>query len=67
MEELTFEEGISKLEEITKKLESGELSLDEQFKLYKEGVELVNRCNEKLDTVVIEVKILGKEGENDEL
>ena len=67
MEELTFEEGISKLEEITKKLESGELSLDEQFKLYKEGVELVNRCNEKLDTVEKEVKILGKEGENDEL
>ena len=67
MAELTFEEGITKLEEITKNLETGELPLDEQFRLYKEGVELVKQCSEKLDTVEKEVKILSEKDVNDEL
>ena len=67
MDELTFEEGMSRLEEITKDLENTELTLDEQFRLYKEGVELVKKCSDKLDTVEKEVKVLSSEGASYEL
>lgn len=67
MEELTFEEGMEKLSEITRNLEEGTLSLEEQFGLYKEGVELVKYCNEKLDTVEKEVKFLNAKETADEL
>ena len=67
MEEITFEEGMSRLSEITRSLEDGELPLEEQFALYKKGVELVRICNEKLDTVEKEVKILAEKDSEDEL
>lgn len=38
----TFEEALSRLEEIVTLMEKGELSLDDTVKLYKEGVELAS-------------------------
>ena len=44
----SFEEALSRLEEIVDAMEEGELSLDETVKLYKEGVEMASVCSEKL-------------------
>lgn len=44
----TFEEALSRLEEIVTLMEKGELSLDDTVKLYKEGVELASFCGGKL-------------------
>ena len=57
-EELTLEEGFKKLDKITAKMEDSNLTLDERFTLYKEGVKLVKYCSEKIDTVEKELKLV---------
>jgi len=44
-----FEEALEALEERVRRLESGELSLDDALKLFEEGVELTRESHEKLD------------------
>lgn len=48
MEKLSFEENLNKLEELVKRLESGDNSLDEAVKLYQEGIALAKVCHEEL-------------------
>ena len=54
----SFEEALSRLEEIVDAMEEGELSLDETVKLYKEGVELSSLCSEKLTGAKQQISIL---------
>ncbi len=44
----SFEENLQKLEDLVKKLESGENSLDESVKLYNEGIALAKACHQEL-------------------
>jgi len=44
-----FETALKKLEEIVKKLENGELSLDSALELFEEGVKLSRFCHSKLE------------------
>ena len=46
--EKTFEESLVKLEEIVKKLESGQVPLDDAITSFTEAMELSKVCNEKL-------------------
>ena len=46
--EFDVEQGLSRLQEINTKLSEGDLPLGEAMKLYKEGVELANKCKENL-------------------
>jgi exodeoxyribonuclease VII small subunit len=41
---MNFEQALSKLEEIVKKLESGNVSLDESIEIYQEGITLAKNC-----------------------
>ena len=59
--ELTLEEGIAAVEDTLSRLEEGGLSLEESFKLYKKGMELVKTCGEKIDRVEKQILILEKE------
>ena len=45
---MSFESAIERLEEIVRKLESGDASLDESIKLYSEGVELVGKTESEV-------------------
>ena len=45
---IDFEKALKKLEEITTKLENGNLSLDESLQLFEEGVKLSRVCEKKL-------------------
>lgn len=58
MAEITFEKAIQELEEITNKLESGELSLDESMKLYEKGVKLSDKCAKQLNDAELKIKQL---------
>jgi len=63
-EVVSFEENISKLELIIKKLESGECSLDDAIDNFTEGMKLVKSCSDKLSNAREKVnKILGENGE----
>jgi exodeoxyribonuclease VII small subunit len=46
--ELSFEAALKRLEEIVRKLESGEASLDESIELYGEGDRLREQCEARL-------------------
>ena len=54
----SFEESIKRLEEIVKKLESGNLSLEESIALYSEGVKLGESCKTTLSEAELTVKQL---------
>ena len=49
VETLSFEESMSMLEELVKKLEGGNLDLDESLKVYENAVALREHCRKILD------------------
>ncbi len=55
-EKITYEEAILRIEEITKKIESGEMDIDSLATSLKEAKELVQYCKEKLTKVEADVK-----------
>ena len=46
--ELSFEENLEKLEEIVKKLENGDIPLDDAIEKFNEAMKLAKSCDEKL-------------------
>ena len=58
MNDINFEEAISRLEDEVKKLESGNMTLDESISAFEKAVNLVKVCNEKLDNAERKVRIL---------
>jgi exodeoxyribonuclease VII small subunit len=55
-----FETALKRLEEIVKKLENGELSLDSALQLFEEGIKLSRFCHTKLEEAERRVEILVK-------
>ena len=55
-----FETALKRLEEIVKKLENGELSLDSALELFEEGIKLSRFCHTKLEEAERRVEILVK-------
>lgn len=62
MGEITYNEAMMRLEEITAKIQGGKVDIDELTGLLKEAQELVKFCREKLYKVDEEIKAL-TEGE----
>ena len=58
MKELSFEEALSMLEEQVRKLESGNMTLDQSISSFEEAVKLVKLCNEKLESAERRVRLL---------
>ena len=56
--DLSFEELIIKLEEITNKLEKDNLSLDESVELFEEEMKLSKKANDKLENAEKRITIL---------
>ncbi|SHE52771.1 Exodeoxyribonuclease VII small subunit [Caldanaerobius fijiensis DSM 17918] len=59
--DLTFEEALRKLEEIVKKLESGNQTLEDSLILFQEGIELSKICTKKLNDASGKISILTRE------
>lgn len=57
---LKFEEAMQRLQEIVRKLESGEASLEESMKLFEEGAKLSSQCYQLLDKAEQQVTQLAK-------
>jgi exodeoxyribonuclease VII small subunit len=49
MSEMSFEDALRALEDVVRKLESGEVPLDESITLYEQGEELRKLCQARLD------------------
>ncbi len=61
-QELSLEASFEKLEEILREMDSGELSLEEAFDRYAEGMQLLRRCSASIDTIEKKVQVLTDEG-----
>jgi len=58
-----FEKSLGRLEEVVKRLESAELSLDEAMKLFEEGVTLSRECQKQLEEAEGRIEILLKKAD----
>ncbi|HOO89752.1 MAG TPA: exodeoxyribonuclease VII small subunit [Syntrophales bacterium] len=63
MTEKKFEKALEKLEGIVRKMEEGNMSLEESLKAFEEGIKLSRFCTEKLDEAEKRVKLLLREGD----
>ena len=59
--ELTYEQAISRLEEIVGILEKNEVSLDEALTLFEEGTKLTSFCADKLKNAKAKIIEINKE------
>ncbi len=60
---LDFERSLARLEEVVRKLESPQLSLDEAMRLFEEGVGLSQDCQKQLEEAEGRVEILLKKAD----
>jgi len=56
-----FEEALGRLEEIVRKMEAGDMTLEESLKAFEEGIKLARLCAKKLDDAERRVDILIKQ------
>jgi len=63
MKEKQFEDAMKELGDIVKRLESGDLSLEESLKIFEEGIALSRYCFKKLEEAEKRVSILIKDEE----
>jgi exodeoxyribonuclease VII small subunit len=59
--EQSFEQALAELEKIVKKMEGGDLSLEQALAAHKRGLELAKFCQQRLEAAQQQVKVL--EGE----
>ena len=58
-----FEAAIAELEAIVKKLDEGELPLEQSLALYERGVELSRFCHARLEAAERRIEVLNERGE----
>lgn len=55
-EEMSLEEAFEELDCLIEKMETSQLPLEETFRLYKQGLSLVEFCNQKIEKVECDIK-----------
>ena len=61
-----LEEMFKDLEELIGKMENEEITLEQTFDLYNNGMELLKKCNLSIDEVEKKVLVRDENGETDE-
>jgi exodeoxyribonuclease VII small subunit len=56
-----FEEALGRLEDIVKRMEAGEMTLEESLKAFEEGIKLARLCSRRLDEAERRVEMLLKQ------
>lgn len=56
IEDLSFEESLSELEALVRRLEEGKCPLDEAVKSFERGITLKNHCDNKLKSAKLKVE-----------
>lgn len=69
---ISFEEGLKRLDDIVQAMEDSDLPLEDIMKSYEEGILLIRHCRERLDEAQSRIEVLEKEkntrpGNNDSL
>lgn len=61
-EERTLQDMLKSLDNSIRQLESEDISLEDSFFVYEQGMKLIKECNEKIDRVEKKVLELNAEG-----
>ena len=65
-EKQSLDQMFGQLEEVIGKMEGEEVSLEESFKLYSRGMNLLKQCSQAIDEVEKKVLVLDENGETHE-
>lgn len=57
-EPVSFEDAFTRLESVVRRLESGQMSLDQSTELFEEGMKLAKSCTEMLNSAELKIKRL---------
>lgn len=63
IEKMSLEQAFEKLEETITKLESEDITLEDSFLTYKEGMDILKHCNNSIDKVEKQVLVISANGE----
>ena len=66
MEPFRLETAFDQIEQLLQKLQDGEDSLEESFRLYEQGMKLLQKCNENIDHVEKQMLQIDEEGHTHE-
>ena len=61
--EQSLEEAFQELEEMIEKMQQRDVTLDETFALYEQGIRKLKFCNQKIDRVEKKMLLLNGQGE----
>ncbi len=61
-EDLSFENALTRLEQVVDRLEQGDLELEASLAAFEEGVRLSKRCAGQLDAAEQRIEVLMREG-----
>lgn len=59
---LPLEEAFAKLDSIMEQLEQEQISLEDSFQLYQQGMKLLKQCGDSIDRVEKQLLVLEEEG-----
>ena len=62
-QEPSLEETFQELSSIIEKMQKREVTLEESFSLYEQGIRRLKLCNDKIDTVEKKMLLLNQQGE----
>ena len=62
----TLEEMLEKIDQISSEMEEGNLPLEETFKKYRQGMDLVKRCAREISVVERQIQVLDEQGDLDD-
>ena len=63
--EISFEDGMEKLEQIANELEKGDLNLDESVKKFEEGMKISKQCSDMLQDAEKKITMLIKNSDSE--
>lgn len=63
---VSLEERFEHIEEIIDKMETGDITLDESFELYKNGLEEIKAANAMLETIEKAMLVMNEDGSLEE-
>lgn len=63
---VSLEERFENIEEIIEKMETGDITLDKSFELYKSGLEEIKAANAMLETIEKAMLVMNEDGELEE-
>lgn len=63
LDELTFEQALQRLEEIVRKMERGDVELEQSLALFEEGIALSRQCAGRLGEAEERIAVLMKQAD----